>query len=388
QDGIIRERMTEELILKYISGFAERYPEEFLKQELTDNADYVVKALHRSVFRGLGSAEIMLRLLEEKSPYTYNSELLNVFYSAIFSEDQSFLEHLMSLPIRLVSYITLNEYIYLSDSGRYDILDRIFTGASRDDISAFLKKTPTLMDIVGQRSDIEYIYEAAGYIEGCRSSDELAYIVNDLLEEMDMSVTFSYGLAEQLETYSAKGDCMIVRSWRFMKEHGLKFRDLKYFLNFETMEIGRKQQKLLFSLMKEHLVPVLADKVYITIWYYLLMEDEHRDLFLRLADVIKGRRIILDCSEYAHDQFCNSRDGTAGCLIRLLKKGPDVIIADDPKSNDFAVLLLENADLLECMLKVVKLTDEQIDSLIDICTEKVRPGALNVIRKYMNRLDR
>lgn len=382
--GLIdNERIIENVVLKFVSSFAERYPEEFMKQDLQGKERYVIRAMDRAIFQGRSTAEILMKKLADSSIPEWSTLLSNVLLSTIFSDNLSFFDYLLSLPEKPISYITLNEYCYLSDNGRYDLLDRIFTGASKDEMTAFLNKFSSLMDIVPQRSDIEYMYEAAGYIEGS-SSDERAEIVNSLIEETNDSITFRYVVKKEIEEYIASGDCGIVRSWRFMKEHGLKFHNLKYFINFETMATDKFENEIIVSLMKEYLVPVLDDKVYITIRYYLMLEDDHRDMLLKLIDTIGGSRIILDCREY-QDELCFSADAPDVSLLKLLKKAPDVIISEDLKSSGFATLILDSAKVLQCLLNDGKLTDEQIDCLIGMCAEKRRPDPLNVIRKYLKK---
>lgn len=381
---IDNERMIEDLALKYISAFAERYPEELLKQDLSGMEIYVIRTIHRDIYQGKRTAELLMKKLSEGAARIWKNVFPKVLFSAILSDNLSSLDFLLSLPEKPIDYITLDVYSYLSDGGRYDLLDRIFAGASRDEMLAILNKFPSFMDIMSQRPDIEYIYEAAGYIEGCNSSDERAEIVNGLIEEMNVSITFRYSLKEQIEKYIDSGDCFIVRSWRFMKEHGLKFHDLKFFINFESMLTNRKENEIFFSLMKEYLVPVLDDKVYITVRYYLMLEDDHRNMFLKLVDIIGGSRVVLDCREY-QDELCFSEDAPEVSLLKLLKKSPDVIISEDLKNSGFTLLLLDSSDVLKYMLNSGRLTDEQIDSLIYMCAEKRRPDPLNVIRKYKNR---
>ena len=66
--GLIdNERIIENVVLKFVSSFAESYPEEFMKQDLQGKERYVIRAMDRAIFQGRSTAEILMKKRADSS---------------------------------------------------------------------------------------------------------------------------------------------------------------------------------------------------------------------------------------------------------------------------------------------------------------------------------
>lgn len=369
-------------IADFLSAYAERFPDSLMKQDGVFSCllgDYIKNALLRDISAGRRSAEVLADLLHKKLGDQYFSEAVTM---AVFSKNESFFDHIIRITDKPVKLLNYDLYKYLSDTGRYDIIEKMTEGASRNEKihifhtgSYFLK----WFDIEFKKTEIEYLYEFAGHIIEEESGSSYAQQVSDIIEETHLSISFGTDITSLTELdQTSFEEHPTVRCWRFMIEKGLKFRSLDFLFQGESKYTTYKKMPKIFEILKKYIIPILDDKVTINEDLFSAMNEYQREMIEELTDIIGAKNVWLDCTGSTHVFVKNIAS------ISLIRKGVNIILGDNIESSAFIGCLIKDTEALSYMLSAGNFTDEQLLLLAQMCAERKQLQSLNIVRKYLN----
>lgn len=390
----------DELVLSstynFLSVFAERFPERFLIQDnanISDSGPFIYKAMLRDIFAGRRSAETLAEIVF--APFFPDSYFNEALTAAVLSGNDSFFEYFIQKVENPVRYVSKSIYMYFTDHGMYDHIERIFRGASREEILAVCRNSIGQLlrqvDIKCKKMPVEYLYELTGYLPGNVSAEERSRIVIGIMEEVnDWEASIFSDRRNMLVRTNKTEKHWGVDTWKYMNEHGIKIRSLDFlFGNKLRFNISDEKILSILSLIQEYIVPILEDKLIITEKFYAFLSKSQQELVIRFVELIGADRVYMDCTDkncsFFDDEFFNENTDGDMKARSLAKTGVHVILDDDIRNSYYVSKLLLDVECLGYMLDGAALTDEQIDTLIDICVEKKLFDAMNAVRKYVDR---
>ncbi|MGN0642120.1 MAG: hypothetical protein ACI4JJ_03155 [Huintestinicola sp.] len=369
-------------IADFLSVYAERFPDSLMKQDDVFTCllgEYIKTALLRDISAGRRSAEVLADLLHKKLRDQYFSEAVTM---AIFSKNKSFFDYIIRITDKPVKLLYYDLYKYLSDTGRYDIIEKMMEGASRNEKIHIFNTGSYVMewfDIKFKKTTIEYLYELSGYIIEEESRSSYAQQVSDIIEETHLSISFGTDITSLTELdQTSFEEHPTVRCWRFMIEKGLKFRSLDFLFQGESKYTTYEKMPKIFEILKNYIIPILDDKVTINENFFSAMNEYQREMIEKLTDIIGAKKVWLDCTGSTHVFVKNI------VSISLIRKGVNIIFGDDIESSAFLGCLVQDTEALSFMLFAGNFTDEQVLLLAQICAERKQLHSLNIIRKYLN----
>ncbi|MGN1416069.1 MAG: hypothetical protein ACI4XF_04460 [Oscillospiraceae bacterium] len=361
------------LIPEFITAFAEKYPEGFLKCDCSAFADHVRTAAVREI------------IAKSQTAYTLADKMISlpdeeVFFSdiakaAVLCGNDSFFDYFVGRTERPSACIGCDLVYYLFDNHRYHCLDMIFEGASREDI---ITPRPNQLTTVKW---LECYYELGiRYLPEIKNSADVPGAASEFLREVGISDFLSC-------SPSASGnDSCYTAVWDFMKEHGLKFIDISY-LVISYAENVRKDRDGCEAVLKSRILPLLADEVYIDVLSASGTGGSDQRMFSEAVRLIGADRIYLDLTDRhipKMEEWKLERDSVKELhLSFLLRMGLRVRIDDDISHSKLIRPLLRSSSVLDHVLQNAEISDEQLDALVDMCIENKYFKALNIIRKFM-----
>lgn len=377
------DNVLEDSAIDFLSEYAQRYPSEFLKHDHRKLQAPLAHGLMPCIISGQKQAEAMADALFIAPIDTQIASY--ALACGVMSGNLGFLRFLLDMyeiKERFFECFCMDIYARASDMGIEDVFDDMLKSASYEDIKNLISD----WNLLGSypyaeeehrinKYEIEYIYELVSKATGALAGRSVSDTVNELIWDCGIHISFSYDF---FSADSKAAEAHMVRTWDFMKEHGLKFRELRglptIYVSSNKNRSDEAQDKLL--LLKEKLFPVLDKKLSITLNQYL---ERDRRLVLDIISEIGSSRVALDCT--SRRNRC-SMELRASDIAPIIKKGVKVVLDEDIRNSCFVYELLRSGSkLLEVMLERSCFTDEQLDMITDICIERKFFDALNIIRK-------
>ena len=378
------DNILEDSVIDLMSADACSYPEKFLQHDHRKLQAPLVHGLILCIISGQKQAEALAEALFIE-PIDYEMASC-AMACGILSRNLDFLNNLLDMyEIKAHFYdcFCMDMYARASDMGIADLFDDMLKNASYEDIKKLIKDWSMLgvypfstEDNRINKYEIEYIYELVSKTPRAWDGRSVSDTVNELIWDCGIHSSFSYDFFSDDSSEDATEH--LARAWDFMKEHGLSFRDLGHLPTINNKSSSKAQDKLLF--LKEHLFPVLDEKLYITVNDYSIGD---RRLIMDIIDDIGSSRVALDCTT-RRNSF-HSITLRPSIISPLIRKGVKVVLDENIRNSCFIYELLNcGISLLEVMLNKDVFSDEQLGVITDICIERKCLDALNVIRKNLS----
>ncbi|MGN1416189.1 MAG: hypothetical protein ACI4XF_05065 [Oscillospiraceae bacterium] len=389
------------IAINFISVYAGRFPDSFRKQAengCSTLKSFAFMAMLRDIIACRSSAETLADVVlgaDESENETYFGDALQ---TAALCGNDSFFDYILSRTKKPINYFCGELYRYLSDSGRYDMIEKIIKGASGQEIMDSYKTNAcsSYFFVESRKNEIEYIYELAGYIYGHGSGDEYARNVSDMIEKMEIPISGNEDLIfridpsdDRISAPMPEAPCDLVRkacpqlvsAWEFMSEHGLRFRSLDYIFGDDGYrKLSDEQKPIFLSMLKSFVVPILDERVRISEELTAGLDISQQEMILSLIELIGADRVILDCTnDDAHKDYSEK---LCRASLSLIKSGAEIVLDEDLQNSRFIGKLLNSSGAFEYMLKNGRFSDGQTDVLIELCVARKLYTPLNIIRKY------
>ncbi|MGN0691861.1 MAG: hypothetical protein ACI4K7_05905 [Oscillospiraceae bacterium] len=375
------DNMLEDSVIEFLSEYARRYPEEFLRHDHKKLRAPLAHALMPCIIAGGEQAETMADALfiEPIDDRTASYAIA----CGVMSENLGFLEYLLGMyeiKDRFFECFCMDTFARASDMGIEGMFDDMLESASYKDIAGLIKSWNMLglypFAAEGQRIcryEIEYIYELVSRSPAAWEGRSVADTVDQLIYDCNIHSSFKYDFYADDTEQAAE---QLVHAWDFMKEKDLRFRTLDALPQIYGSNNSSPDEKNDLLFLKEHLFPVFDERLYVTLNEYYM----NSSLVMDIIGEIGSDRIALDCTSRRNILF--DEMVKTNVISPLIRKGVKVLLDDDIRNSEFVFELLYSCKgLLELMLKKGVLSDEQIDIMTDMCTQKKLLDALNVIRK-------
>lgn len=360
------------IISEFLRSFAILFPEKFFKYDYSGLSEVFFGSAVISIIEHSPAAAVFIKALKRhRKNYDMAGYAPSLLEAAAKSGNYEIFDNILPLVDSPADIAIIEIALYLYKEKKLDHLDKLFSGASREDIMKVCNQ-PIQYSYLFDIADIhlDFFYEmAVRYIPEISESENVSAAVADFMEELEI---FS-----NLTTYNyliSKAD-NIKDNLEFMREHNMKFRDITSIINKESSKKYRE-------MFEESILPLLDDKVYIDAAKadnLLLFNCSIRS---EIVDLIGADRICIYFRGLEADEFAESEKEYKMYLTGLLKYGFDVRVSDNITKSELILTILNSPRILKYILSKNGFSETQLDDIIDLCIKNKKIDVLNIIRKY------
>lgn len=370
------EMAADNALSEFISAFAARYPHSIGKCSYDAFSAQIQSAAIREIIAGSKAAyplaDILLSSAEADNVFS------DIIGAAVCCGNDSFFDYYIEhtkAPSACANRSLVN---YLLTNKEYRCLDKIFENTSRDDlINLSSQNIPN-----GTTPRIDFLYELGlRYLPEIKNSDNIPDAASEFLGQAGLS---DYLDCSPWTISDINGPYVTV--WNFMKEHGLKFRNISALCSSYPMNVKQDRAES-EMILQNYLMPLFDDKVYIDVTSASMVKSNDQKEFLNAVKLIGADRIYLDFTDRHAPKSPKliEQHNTDLHITNLIKADLKVRVDDDIAHSKIFRSILKNSSVLYHVLQKTDIPCEKLGEVIDICIEKKYFDSLNIIRKYMSK---
>lgn len=363
------------ILSDYFRSFAAKYPEQFSQFDFTGFLGVISSAAMIEIMKNSKTAYSLIDMIIPIIKCTPSeSDYSKLLYTAAFSANDIMFEYIAAKIDNICREMSYDLVLYLFEEGKYSLLDMIFKNSDRDDIIGFGRGAYILPPYTQFRNyfrlSFRLFYEITSrYLADTSDKEKISDIASDFFDEIDL-------FSSVLKTFNIS--CFEYEDeWNFLTDHGIRIRNITTLLWLDYSWAEKK------NVIQKFILPNLDDKVYIDVEFASYRPDTLRNI-TDLIGMIGADRIylLIRCDQKLEDQ---SGFNHFFSLSWITKTDLEVRFDDNIIGTNMILNILNSSNVLKLFLKQNKLSDVQINELIDICIKQKDTRSLNIIRQFTKR---
>lgn len=370
QNGMIDYNTVTFILSDYFRSFAAKYPEQFSQFDFTKYSEAIISDAAIEIMKNSKAAYSLTDMIIpiiKSTPSNY-SKLL---YAAAIGGNDIMFEYISARSDISCKDISYDLALYLFEEGKCSLLDIIFKNSDRDEIVGFGKEVYMRSPYTKFQNYFRLFYEITlRYLADTSNKNEIAVIASDFFEEIDIfSSVFAWN-----NIFSIEFD----DEWDFLAEHGIKMRNITPLLDLDYSSTQARND------IKKLILPHLDDKVYFDVQYASYKPQDKLRNITDLIGLIGADRIYLLIRD--NIRLVELSEFTPHLSLSWITKTDLEVRFDDNIIRTKMILsILNSPSVLKFILKQNKLSDVQMNELIDLCIKQKDMKSLNIIRQFIKK---